>query len=348
MHEIEEFDLTYSTEGTEWHGLANHVENIGETEINSLCFDIVQGTPSIVAPDGSVITVDGHKLLLADVRHREDIKGHKGWLPLHVPKDSYEVISNRDIYEMAKTAFQSLGCKLVTAGTLGNLKKFYLSVDIGNKDFQTSNGDKFASFLDFISSHDGTFALECYDSLIRIVCMNTFRWSRDTASEIGVKFYHTKNVSKQMEKLPEYLTAVIKNREKLVEFLNYLLSMPIDATQAAYIAASYLNNENKELSTTAFNRSNEIRDLSVNGSGQKGCNTLYDLWNGFTEYFTHSDGAGGKKASKSKRMSAAKFGQAAEHKDAFLNLLLDSVAVETALATGEELYRNKNQILSSK
>jgi hypothetical protein len=267
--------------------------------------------------------------------------------PLYVPKSSYEVITNREVYEMAKESFESLGCKLVTAGTLGNLAKFFLSIDIGEKGFKAKNGDAFENYLNFITSHDGTYALECYDSSIRIVCMNTFRWSRETAGEIGVKMYHTKNVSRQMEKLPEYLSALVNNRRQLMEGMNYLLDIECSPTQASYLAAGYfhqplpsLENPKTELTTTAFNRANAVRDLSIVGKGNSG-KTLYDVFNGFTEYFTSGDGAGGSKASSGKRQSVARFGMAADHKDAFLGLLLNSGRVEETMAKGEKLYRDK-------
>jgi len=347
MHGIEELDLVLSTEGTEWHGLATQFEQIGDAEMSPLCFDVVSGTPSIEAPDGSIIKLDGRKLLLADLRHREDVE--TDWHPLAVPKDSYEVISNAEVYEMMKRSFEGLGCKVTAAGTLNNLAKFFLNVDIGNPEFKVANGDAFMNNMCFITSHDGTYALEAYDSSTRIVCMNTFRWSRETAGEIGVKFYHTKNVASQIKHLPEYLQAVFANRAKEMEFLNFLLQCPCTPTQASFITAGYLANPigagyPDVLSTNAFNRSNAVRDLMVGGIGNAG-KTLYDLLNGFTEYFTHHEGAGGKKASKIKRKSVSAFGMAAEHKDQFLNLLIDPLKVEEALEMGKRLYVDKEAAL---
>ena len=358
-HEIGELDSVLSTSGTEWHGLAKHVEQIGEAEIAPLLFDIVSGQPSVTVEDGTSIPMEGHKMLVAKLpRLKEDgspvLVGFGknsipaiDYHPLYVPKSSYEVISNREVYEMAKSSFEALGCKLVTAGTLGNLSKFFLSVDIGEKGFKAANGDEFENYLNFITSHDGTYALECYDSSIRIVCMNTFRWSRETAGEIGVKMYHTKNVQRQMEKLPEYLAALVQNRRQLMEGMNYLLGVECSPTQAAYVAAGYFHqplpgveNPKTELSTTAFNRANAVRDLSIVGKGNRG-KTLYDLFNGFTEFFTSGDGAGGTKASAGKRQSVARFGMAADHKDAFLGLVLDSNRVAQTMETGEKLYRDK-------
>ena len=368
MDDIQEYDLVKSTTGTEWHGKADPVEEIGEKEIAPLCFDIVQGAPSVAitrevedpetgiitsVPTGEVIQVEGYKMLLADLRHREDLtaKGiNPRFYPIHAPKASYEVISNRDVYEMAKRSFEALGCKLVTAGTLGNLRKFFLSIDIGNRDSKAVNGDLFQNYLNFITSHDGTFALEAYDSAIRIVCMNTFRWSRETAGEIGVKFYHTKNVAKQMENLPEYLEQIVNNRVKLMECMNELITILCSPTAMAHIAAGYLANplfdpevKVDRLTSISFNRACMIRDLSGKmGKGNQG-KTLYDLFNGLTEFFTHHDGAGGAKAGAMKRLSASKFGAAADHKDQFLSLLLNPGKLAEVQEFGAKLFTDKEK-----
>jgi hypothetical protein len=342
-HGIEELDLVLSTTSTEWHGLAKVVPEINEEVIAPLCFDIVQGAPMAKMANGDVIEITGQKTLVANISHRTDLTNPRKWHVIHTPKDSYEVIPNREVFEMAKASFEALGCKLLTAGTLGNLTKFFLSVDIGNAILTASNGDKFENYFNFITSHDGTYALECYDSAIRIVCMNTFRWSRETQGEVGIKMFHTKNVQKQMDNLPAYLATLISNRQKMVESMDLLIGLECSPAQAAYAAAGYLAGPDaSELSMQGYNRANSIRDLALGGKGNNGKNR-YDLLNGFTEFFTHHEGAGGKKADKGKRMSAAKFGMAADHKDNFLNLVLNESDYQENLGKGEKMYRDKMQ-----
>lgn len=353
--EIEEFDLTYSVLSPEWHGKAIVVPEINSDVVRPILFPMVSGVPSVTVEEtGDVIRVDGYKTILADLRHREDLpECDRRFVPIHTPRESYRIITNEEVWDCMQAAIAALegtGVKVTTAGTLQNLRKFYISVDLGDGTRKTKKGDKIASILNFRSAHDGSMMLEAGDSHTRIVCMNTFRWSRAYQGAICVRVPHTKNAAIQIENLAAYLAMILSGREKMLEAMSYLETLKMASpTDAAFVAAAYFNGPDapadSELSTQAFNRASAIRDLAVSGKGNKG-KTRYDLFNGFTEFFTHHDGAGGKKATKAKRWSVSNFGQAAEHKEAFLDLIMDEAKFNEALATGEKLFRDKEKLMA--
>lgn len=348
-HQIEALDIVLSDQSPEWHGLAEVHGTIGDEQVQRLLFDIVEGTPSVTCPDGSVISVEGYKMLLADVRHRTDKPNEigNGYVPLHVPKDSYQVISNREVWEMISKAFADTGAKITTAGTLNNLKTFMVSVDIGNPEFKAKNGDVFLNVMSFLTSHNGVFALTAFDTSTRMVCMNTVQLAIRNSGDFGVKLYHTKNVQTQMDFLPEYLSAVMANRRALCNSLNLLQDTPVTKTEITSVVAGYLSGENDVLSTKSYNRTEQISHLASNGIGNSG-RTRYDLLNGMTEYFTHGDGAGGKSADKMKRFCASRFGSAAQHKQEFLDLLVsDENRYQEMFAKGEKLFYDKQKALAS-
>lgn len=349
-HHIEDLDIVLSVQSPEWHGLAKVKDKIGEEEIAPLLFDIVEGKPSVTCPDGSVITVEGYKMLLADIRHRNDLtldQIGKGYVPLHVPRDSYQVISNREVWSMIMEAFRDTGATVTSAGTLNNLKTFMVSVDIGNPEFRANNGDVFQNYMSFITSHNGVYALSAYDTSIRMICHNTLVQSIEQAGDFGVKMYHTKNASSQMSYLPEYLKAVIDNRRALQANMNTLQDIPVSKGEVESVLSGYLSKGGDVLSTLSYNRVESIAHLASNGMGNHG-NTRYDLLNGFTEYFTHGEGAGGKKGDKMKRFCASRFGAASDHKKEFFNLLVqDESLYQEAKAIGERLHYDKKLALAS-
>lgn len=357
-HQIEETDVTFSTIGKEWHGLANVVENIDNDTIAPLLFPFVEGEPSVSIESGSYdesgspimenIRVEGFKTILADLRGRVDLPpGLRRFTPLHTPKDSYRVISNLEVWECVKKAIEGLDVKIVTAGTLDNCKKFYVSVDLGGQDLKTASGDKFQAILNFLTSHDGSINMLAKDWMHRVVCANTFGWcAAYEGGAVNVRVPHTKNAGIAIDNLGTYLNSVMHGRQKIMDAMSYLESVKMESpSQAAYVSAAYLNGPDApEISTRTYNRSVEIRDLAVSGKGNFG-KTRGDLFNGFTEYFTSHSGAGGEKASKAKRWSAATFGQAAEHKEAFLSLVMNEDSFSEALERGEKLFRDKEQAL---
>jgi hypothetical protein len=360
-HQIEETDITFSTEGKEWHGLAHHVEKIDRETISPLLFPFIEGEPSVTIETGEfdasglpimeTVRVEGFKTILADLRGRVDLPpGLRRFQPLHTPKDSYRVISNLEVWECVQKSIEGLGVKIVTAGTLDNCKKFYVSVELeGGKDLRTASGDKFQAVLNFLTSHDGSINLLAKDWMHRVVCANTFGWcAAYEGGAVAVRVPHTKNAGIQIDNLAEYLNTVLHGRTKVMEAMSYLETLEMKSpSQAAYVAAAFLNGkEADEISTRTFNRAVEIRDLSVVGKGNSG-KTRADMFNGLTDYFTNGAGAGGEKASKAKRWSVSTFGTAADHKEGFLNLLLNESDYSEALERGEKLFRDKEKALAA-
>lgn len=357
-HLINQEDATYSTKSTEWHGKAVLVPEITDQTIAPIIDTPIIEKPMFVADfdeqgaiiPGSLVHVDGFKTVMADLSNRTDLPEHvRRMTPLHTPKDSYRIINNREIFDCVQKAIKDVqGVSIITAGTLDSCRKFYLSVELnGGETMKTERGDCFQAILNFLSSHDGTLNLTAKDSFTRTVCFNTF--SYNLAYEGGAfKAYvpHTKNAGVQIDNLAQYLNTVLLGRQKIMESMSYLETLAMESPkQAAYITAGFFTApEAKEMSTNAFNRSNAVRDLATFGKGNSG-KTRADMLNGFTEYFTHYDGAGGKKASKAERWSASQFGTAAEHKEKFLGLLLEETEFQETLSRGEKLYRDKEQAL---
>jgi hypothetical protein len=360
-HQIERIDRTYSTYGAEWHGLANHIPVITAETVSDVIDIPIEEKVLLTAerhPETNLYIpetiqeVEGSKVIVADLRNRSDLLecDRKVW-PLHTPKDSYRVISNREIWDCLQKAIEGIdGVKIVTVGTLDWCKKFYLSLEIADgKDMKTALGDKFQFVLNLLTSHDGFIPLLGMDSGTRTVCMNTFRYN--VAYEGGamkVRIPHTKNAGIQIENFATYLNTVLKGRIKVMESMSYLETVKMESpSHAAYVAAGYFTSPDAdEMSTRSYNRSVEIRDLSIVGKGNSG-KTRYDMFNGFTEYFTHHGGAGGEKADKAKRWSVSNFGAAADHKEGFLNLLLNESDYGEALQRGEKLFRDKEQALAA-
>ena len=336
-HKIElPHDMVLSTEGTEWHELAKHLKVIGDKEVAPALFDTTE-SPCYVRIDGKDVNLENYKVLLADHRKcRPDLSPEDQIVPLHIPKAGYRIISNREIWETMQKALLDLDCKVTSVCTLERGKKFAISCDIGGSDLVV-NKDKFKANLNFVTSHDGTMAMETFDSMIRIVCMNTFQWSRNAAAD-KFKVYHTKNASFALNGLADLLNAILKGRAEAVEVMEYLASHKCDSNDALAMAAGYFceATDSVKLSTRAFNAATEIADLFSNGIGNVG-RSLYDLLNGATEYWTGGNGTGkAGKTNAASRVYRSQLGQAAEHKVRFIGMLSDETARKAALERGKD------------
>lgn len=319
------YDQVLSTTSKEWHGLATVVERIDDSTVEPLLFPIIEGETYVRIGD-QTIKVPNRKTLVADLRGRSVnpdapfyLEPDDNLIPMHSPKDSYQPIPNRDIWDGLKVAIAHTGGKIVTAGTFNCCQKFFISVDIGHSE-SLINGDEFNAYLNFVTSHDGTLAAQAHDSQIRQVCRNTVMQSLQLSGDIGFKVYHTKNAPVVMEKFSELLNAVLQGRVTFKNQMEYLASVGITFDQAKHIALAFLSEDKKFPSHQAHNMALEIQDTFKNGMGNKG-KTLYDLFNAFTETYTHGSGVG-KKSSAEEKTYKANFGKAADRKTEFTNHLL--------------------------
>lgn len=334
-HGIEKTDLMLSTEGYSWHRKDRLVEKIDEETATPLFFEVIE-SPLMVNIDGQMVNMEGYKSLVADHRAvRPDLAPEDQLIPLHIPRDGYKVIKNRDIFHAAEKAIHEVDGKITSIMSLESGKKFALTINLGN-DVLKVNNDEIHAHLNFVSSHDGSLNLKAYDSTIRIVCMNTLRWSLEAAGEVGFTIRHTKNAEIALDNLPELVNNILKGRVNFKEVMEYLESCKVDSNDALAMSAGYFMVESgsPKLSTRSLNAATEIVNLFANGKGNKG-KTLYDLANGATEYWTSGQGVG-IKADANTRAYKSEYGMAADHKNRFVEMLANDDERTKAREIGKE------------
>lgn len=333
------WDIVIANDNPQWHRMAEVHAEITDKVVERLMFDIRE-EPAFSVIDGTTREIDGEKVLWADHRKvRPDLTAEQAIVKLHVPKVGYRAISNREIWETMKKALTDLGCKVASVCTLERGKKFALSVDIGGSDM-VINKHEFKAFLNMVTSHDGTIAAEFFDSLIKIICMNTFQWSRNAAKD-KYKVYHTKNADLALDGLADLLNAILKGRVEAKEVLEYLATHACDANDAMAMAAGFFcmttdAKENK-LSTRSYNAATEITRLFAHGIGNEG-RTIYDLANGATEYWTSGLGVG-RNADIATQVYRSELGSAADRKHEFITMLANDQTRSTMLSRGREAVR---------
>ena len=283
MHRIEKpVDKVFSLKeiGLSWHRLDDLVETIDRTSIRPILAPIKTGQ---IQFEG--FPLKGYKSIIADYRGiRDDLSIEDQVVPLHVSKESYQEIDNLALFDCAEEAIKDLDAKITSAGTLARGKMFFMSINLGNEDTFKVNGDEYLAVLNLISSHDGTLAVECYDSLTRIVCYNTLKWSRSSKGEIQFKVFHTKNAAVSIGDMAALVNQILSGRADFCNQMEYLETQKISKNDARHFVAGWLLQDQKEpvLTSRTENRVEEILWHFEKGKGNKG-QTLYDLLNGITE-----------------------------------------------------------------
>lgn len=311
-HEINQpFDIVYSDQGTDWHKLSTEIGEITKEKIKPILFKIEEERLPRFA---------NHKALIAKLGDvRDDLDPEFAEIGLHVSKDGYQVIGNEMLFDMAIASTNGYG-KVTRVGTLSTCSVFFVSVSLDGEEGFNVCGDNYLSNFNIISSHNGKIAIEAYDSMTRIVCMNTLQWSRSSKGELDFKVYHTRNAPAAIKNIEEVINQILSGRTEFKNQMEYLNSIKVSDGDARALVAAWLGEGKEELSTRSGNKVGGIMQLFKKGAGNKG-ETFYDLFNGVTEYFTSGDGTGSKSDAATK-WAKAEFGKASEDKRDFLNFLM--------------------------
>ena len=191
-----------------WHGLEQTISHEPITKQVARDFGLlptVEKSPLFV---GNGERVENFKALTTTTKAGDNVT-------LDVVTDRYSVIQNEQVFKTMSEAFKGTGLDytLSCIGTLGGLKKFFISIAVGDDSGGfTVNGDKFHGNVNFITSHDGGSFL-AHDSRTRVVCRNTLRASMDGEKNVDFKIRHKGDTASKCADLSRYLNQVFTSRE---------------------------------------------------------------------------------------------------------------------------------------
>lgn len=254
-------------------------------------------------------------------------------LILNIPKKSYEIIQNSRVWEMIDNALNGVDYHIQVAGSLQGCRKIFISISLDDKQDYCVNADKYKNFLTFATSHDGSMALEAYDTSVRVVCNNTLIASRADKGDINLKVMHTSNANFKIEDMEQTLERLFNKRDEFYSSLKFLAHKPMSADYANKILLGFVSSD--AISTRAENVVSKIITLFKSGKGNHG-KTYYDLLNGVTEFYTHH-----ATENKEKALVSNEFGVAGERKVEFYDALLSDAALDNLAKRGEQLLKKQ-------
>ena len=323
MSGIKEIDSVLIPQGSEYrmyHGLEiesqNELITPRDAKENGVFFPIVKADV-FASLNGDSIPLDNHKHLMAKTNH--------GVVPLHMATNKYQIIENEKIAKAVSSALKQSesGAVLSSMGTLNGLKTFFMSFKM---DDLIINDEQHSGYLNVVGGHNGT-ANRVFLSDFRLCCSNSIHTALSGRKGfIDLKVTHSGNVDIKCADLTKDITGLIGQRKHFVESMEILAAQKVVEQDIAAIAAGYFLKDTfgkvDKFSTRTLNAVSGIADLAIRGRGNKG-ETMYDVLNGATEYWTSGDGVGRDTSSSAKAYSS-EYGTAAKHKVNFADYLLTS------------------------
>ena len=253
-------------------------------------------TPIWRPTSGNVITT--HK-----ATYREDTNTTLG-----VVGEGYGVVQNEKAFDFLNFIEEAAGEKLqiATAGALGDGQRVFITAKLG-ADCYLNPQDAINNYVVFSTTHDGSGAVSCFFTPIRIICQNTLNMAiRECPNK--VVFKHSKYVGDRInfddesnrKKAFEVFAKSVNFSKQFSENMLMLKSQNVTeaetqdfAAKIAFTPAQFklwkLNGRNAErvdeISTRAENIYNSLRTAIDSGIGQNyNRGTKVWLLNGLTTY----------------------------------------------------------------
>jgi phage/plasmid-like protein (TIGR03299 family) len=216
----------FSGKRESWHGLTateivDDVKTAKEAiEISGLGWN-VYSTPVFATVGDEQVEIPGKKALV-----REDTGK-----VLSVMGNSYEIVQNAEAFSFVDEILGGPDVRFHAAGSLHDGARIWLSAKMDREIYIGGDVDeKIDPYVMFANSHDGSLAVSCWITPIRIACQNALTYSMRTAKR-SWKARHTKNVMGKTIDARSMLGIASRYFDDLEEIGNRLIETKVSGWQ---------------------------------------------------------------------------------------------------------------------
>lgn len=300
---------------TPWHGLGTKVEG-----------DALRDWRKTMEAAGLDWRVGFLDLYTADGRqvdHRATVRESDRRI-LGVVGPSFTILQNEDAFEWFSPFLDAGAARFEAAGSLAGGSRIWALASIG-AEAEVDRGDEVRRYVLLSHSHDGSLAVRVGFTDVRVVCNNTLTMahkSREGSQLIRLK--HTMNVKDNLAAVRETMDLARAGFYATVEQFQRLRQREInqnDLEKYVQLVLGAVPTADGSLATRTQNRINEIVRLANEGQGNDG-STLWDAFNGLTEYVTWQRGR-----TPETRLASTWYGDGAQLLDKGLKVALEMAEV---------------------
>ena len=269
---------------------------------------------------------DGNKIEIPEKYSTLRIEKDGRIAPLGIVGERYEIIQNKDAFGFFDEVVASGEAKYHVAGALGRGEKIWLLAKLPNNTL-SFKGDVVEKYLCLANSHDGSSALKCFFTGIRVVCQNTLTLALKDAKN-GVSIRHSGDLEDKVNEARRVLGLSLDFFATFDESAKVLASKQVSVKEAE----GYVNNvleikDEEKASSRAKNQRGLILDL-FDQEGQKLPELKGTAWlayNAVVANYDHFQTVKGVAKDPTNRLKSIWFGAAAESKARAFDLALELV-----------------------
>ena len=222
----------------------------------------------------------------------EEIKGFKAntrssdGSVLGIVSDKYKIVQNQDAFDFTDSLIGE-GLSYETAGSLRGGRTIWL---LGKMPDRFILDDKFEPYIVFTNTHDGTGAVRCAMTPIRVVCQNTLNLALNSADR-SWSMIHRGDINTKLEEARQTLQLADKYLIRLDEEADRLANQPMTEGQM-HDALDKMIPVNDDASDrqkkTIQEAKNEIIICTLAPDLVKFVNTKWGFVNAVSDYVGHS------------------------------------------------------------
>jgi len=223
---------------------------------------------------------------------------------LGVVGSGYTPVQNSEAFAFMDALVQEHSASYEYVHSFNGGSRMVVQAHIDN-NFEVRKGDRIASYITMVNSFDGTTPFKVYFTPIRMFCTNQLGASwRNKQQSISVR--HTVNARERADDAFKVLSSAQKYFDRFQELSRVLAQKSLDKKLVEEFIRQTMGEKD---STRHQNQVTEIMRLTEEGKGNGG-GTVWDLYNGVTEYVDHF-----RIKNDEKRLASAMVGSGATLKD---------------------------------
>jgi phage/plasmid-like protein (TIGR03299 family) len=268
----------------------------------------------------SLVTADAQ----APVAHKGVRRKSDGRI-LGVVGPRYCVLHNQDAFRWFQPFLDAREAALHTAGSLRHGSRVWVLARLNRSPIEVAPGDEVEKFLLLSHGHDGSLAVRCGFTPVRVVCANTLAMAHGNNASKLIRLKHTKDVLENLANVREIMNVANQEFEATAE--QYRLLARKDINQAdlrKYVKRVLRADDEKTVAPRTAAIIAEIIRLFESGKGNnlpsiRG--TYWAAYNGMSEFLGYERGR-----SQQTRLDSLWFGDSANLNRHALQVALDMAA----------------------
>jgi phage/plasmid-like protein (TIGR03299 family) len=213
---------------------------------------------------------------------------------LSINKDTYTVISHREMGEIVEAVLAQPNVKWETAGVLDGGRAVWCLALLDEPVELPGDDSPTLPYLAITNRHDGTAACALRATAVRIVCANTFRAAELEGERTGAtfSFIHRSSWKTRIEEAKKAVTGARAEMHRYTELATQLLGIPITGKQRELFITEFIPMPPQGLVTDRVARNVEearaaLRMIFESKTTEQVAHTAYGLVQAAGEYLDH-------------------------------------------------------------